>query len=75
LLVDGVEVDWWIGADHGDRVVHAATVHGLADGLAWAAGSWRSRAAVAELLEDPRRLTEILVAESFDAEESGVNRG
>ena len=36
ITVDGSEVDWWVE----DRQVHAATLDGLARGLAWAAGRW-----------------------------------
>jgi hypothetical protein len=65
LLVDGVEVDWWLGSENGEVIVHAATTCGLADGLAWARGAWSLRSAVAEVLEEPQRLGELLVRESF----------
>ncbi len=51
LLVAGREVDWWV---HGGEV-HAATLEGLARGLAWVAGRWDARFAVAEVLRDPAR--------------------
>jgi hypothetical protein len=49
LLVDGVPVDWWVA----DGVPHAATTEGLARALAWAAGAWHLRHALAALLADP----------------------
>jgi hypothetical protein len=49
LLVDGVPVDWWVV----DGVPHAATSEGLARALAWAAGAWHLRHALAALLADP----------------------
>ena len=52
LVVDGVEMDWRL---HRDGVLHAATLEGVAAGLAWAAGQWPRRFEVAALLEDPSR--------------------
>jgi hypothetical protein len=49
LIVDGVPVEWRVV----DTVVHASTLHGLARGLAFAAGEWHRRHLVAELLADP----------------------
>ena len=40
LSVDGHEVDWWV-TDGGQ--VHACTLDGLAQGLAWAEGRWAAR--------------------------------
>ena len=37
LEIGGTEVDWWV-ADDGE--VHAATMDGLARGLAWSSGQW-----------------------------------
>ncbi|GAA3128491.1 hypothetical protein GCM10017687_49480 [Streptomyces echinatus] len=37
LVVDGVEIDWRLTDD---GVLHAATLEGVAAGLAWAAGQW-----------------------------------
>ncbi|NJP67029.1 molecular chaperone Hsp90 [Streptomyces sp. ventii] len=62
LLVEGVAVDW----RHLDGTVHAATVEGLAAGLAWAAGQWPRRFELAALLEDPDRTTELATARWFD---------
>jgi hypothetical protein len=43
------ELDWRVE----EGVVHAATLDGLARGLAWAAGAWPRRADVAALLAEP----------------------
>jgi hypothetical protein len=67
LLVDGADVAWWVdgdGAGDGGRV-HAATLDGLALGLAWSAGRWDRRAVVAEVLGDPAALADVLVDEAF----------
>jgi CHAT domain-containing protein len=64
LLVDGVEVDWWVdGAG-----VHACTLDGLARGLAWACGAWTLRGALEEVLLDPGALGEVLLDEAFSAD-------
>ncbi|GAA4687002.1 hypothetical protein GCM10023347_48160 [Streptomyces chumphonensis] len=63
LLVDGVELDWRFTGDGG---LHAATLEGVAAGLAWAAGAWPRRFEVAALLEDPERTRELTVARWFD---------
>ncbi|WP_407703650.1 sacsin N-terminal ATP-binding-like domain-containing protein [Streptomyces triticagri] len=63
LVVDGVELDWRRGPD---GVVHAATLEGVAAGLAWAAGHWPRRFETAALLEDPTRTTELSRARWFD---------
>ncbi|MEU6242998.1 molecular chaperone Hsp90 [Streptomyces sp. NPDC047024] len=52
LVVDGVEIDWRLTDD---ALLHAATLEGVAAGLAWAAGQWPRRFEVAALLEDPSR--------------------
>jgi hypothetical protein len=62
LVVDGVEVDWWVDAD---RVVHASTLDGLARGLAYAADAWSLRCALAEVLLDPDALPRLLLDEAF----------
>ena len=59
LLVDGRPVPW----RYHEGTVHASGVDGLARGLAWAAGQWGDRLAVAALLRDPARVP-ILLAEA-----------
>lgn len=56
LVADGVPVAWWRGPD---GVVHAATVDGLARGLAAAAGRWEARLLIAAVLADPARAGEL----------------
>ncbi|GAA3302070.1 hypothetical protein GCM10020295_46830 [Streptomyces cinereospinus] len=63
LVVDGVEIDWRLT---GDGVLHAATLEGVAAGLAWAAGQWPRRFEVAALLEDPSRTEELARDRWFD---------
>ncbi|MEU3949494.1 molecular chaperone Hsp90 [Streptomyces sp. NPDC029526] len=63
LLVDGVELDWRLTPD---GVLHAATLEGVAAGLAWAAGQWPRRFEVAALLEDPSRTEELARDRWFD---------
>ncbi|MEU1626831.1 molecular chaperone Hsp90 [Streptomyces sp. NPDC020096] len=63
LLVEpGIELDW----RYVDGVLHAATLEGVAAGLAWAAGEWQRRFEVAALLEDPSRAAELAEARWFD---------
>ncbi|MGX1671381.1 sacsin N-terminal ATP-binding-like domain-containing protein [Streptomyces sp. NPDC055400] len=63
LFVAGVEVDW---RRTSDGTVHAATLEGVAAGLAWAAGQWPRRFEVAALLEDPSRTAELARDRWFD---------
>ncbi|MEV7325533.1 molecular chaperone Hsp90 [Streptomyces sp. NPDC093970] len=63
LVVDGVEIDWRLT---GDGVLHAATLEGVAAGLAWAADQWPRRFEVAALLEDPSRTEELARDRWFD---------
>ncbi|MGV9311710.1 sacsin N-terminal ATP-binding-like domain-containing protein [Streptomyces sp. NPDC003691] len=63
LVAGGVELDW---RRTPDGVVHAATVEGVAAGLAWAAGQWPRRFEVAALLEDPSRTAELARDRWFD---------
>ncbi|MGC9494994.1 sacsin N-terminal ATP-binding-like domain-containing protein [Streptomyces sp. WG7] len=63
LVVDGVEIDWRLT---GDGVLHAATLEGVAAGLAWAAGQWPRRFEVAALLEDESRTDELARDRWFD---------
>ncbi|MFF4759690.1 sacsin N-terminal ATP-binding-like domain-containing protein [Streptomyces sp. NPDC001292] len=63
LVVDGTELDWRLTSD---GVLHAATLEGVAAGLAWAAGQWPRRFEVAALLEDPSRTEELARDRWFD---------
>ena len=63
LVVDGVEIDWRLTDD---GVLYAATLEGVAAGLAWAAGQWPRRFEVAALLEDPSRTEELARDRWFD---------
>ncbi|MFE7572882.1 sacsin N-terminal ATP-binding-like domain-containing protein [Streptomyces sp. NPDC057539] len=63
LLAGDVELDW---RRTPDGVVHAATLEGVAAGLAWAAGQWPRRFEVAALLEDPSRTAELARDRWFD---------
>ncbi|KUJ53702.1 molecular chaperone Hsp90 [Streptomyces sp. MI02-2A] len=63
LVVDGVEIDWRLTSD---GALHAATLEGVAAGLAWAAGQWPRRFEVAALLEDPSRTEELARDRWFD---------
>jgi hypothetical protein len=63
LVVDGEEIDWRLASD---GVLHAATLEGVAAGLAWAAGQWPRRFEVAALLEDPSRTEELARDRWFD---------
>ncbi|MBW5424571.1 molecular chaperone Hsp90, partial [Streptomyces sp. BG9H] len=63
LIAGGVELDW---RRTPDGTVHAATLEGVAAGLAWAAGQWPRRFEVAALLEDPSRTAELARDRWFD---------
>ncbi|NBM16496.1 molecular chaperone Hsp90 [Streptomyces sp. GC420] len=63
LVVGGTELDWHRTPD---GVLHAATLEGVAAGLAWAAGQWPRRFEVAALLEDPSRTEELERDRWFD---------
>ncbi|KUF19746.1 sacsin N-terminal ATP-binding-like domain-containing protein [Streptomyces silvensis] len=63
LVVDGVDLEW---RRTDDGVVHAATLEGVAAGLAWAARQWPRRFEVAALLEDPSRTEELARDRWFD---------
>ncbi|MFD5426998.1 sacsin N-terminal ATP-binding-like domain-containing protein [Streptomyces sp. NPDC127084] len=63
LLAGGIELDW---RRTPDGVIHAATLEGVAAGLAWAAGQWPRRFEVAALLEDPSRTEELARDRWFD---------
>ncbi|RDG39055.1 sacsin N-terminal ATP-binding-like domain-containing protein [Streptomyces corynorhini] len=63
LRAGGVELDW---RRTPDGVLHAATLEGVAAGLAWAAGQWPRRFEVAALLEDLSRTEELARDRWFD---------
>ncbi|MDG9704189.1 sacsin N-terminal ATP-binding-like domain-containing protein [Streptomyces sp. DH37] len=63
LVVGGVELDWRLTPD---GTLHAATVEGVAAGLAWAAGQWPRRFEAAALLEDLSRVDELARDRWFD---------
>lgn len=63
LRAAGVELDW---RRTPDGTIHAATLEGVAAGLAWASGQWPRRFEVAALLEDPSRTTELARDRWFD---------
>ncbi|MCB5167632.1 molecular chaperone Hsp90 [Streptomyces bambusae] len=63
VVAAGVELDW---RRTPDGVLHAATLEGVAAGLAWAAGQWPRRFEVAALLEDPSRTAELARDRWFD---------
>ncbi|MGK5732899.1 sacsin N-terminal ATP-binding-like domain-containing protein [Streptomyces sp. URMC 124] len=63
LTIDGVDLDWRLTPD---GTLHAATLEGVAAGLAWAAGTWSRRFEAAALLEDPNRTEELARARWFD---------
>ncbi|WP_407565600.1 sacsin N-terminal ATP-binding-like domain-containing protein [Streptomyces sp. 184] len=63
LTAGGTELDW---RRTPDGTVHAATMEGLAAGLAWATGQWARRFEAAALLEDPTRTRELGEARWFD---------
>ncbi|MFE2550895.1 sacsin N-terminal ATP-binding-like domain-containing protein [Streptomyces sp. NPDC059355] len=63
LIAGGVELDW---RRTPDGTLHAATLEGVAAGLAWAADQWPRRFEVAALLEDPSRTAELARDRWFD---------
>jgi hypothetical protein len=56
-------VEWWVDDNGG---VHAATMDGLARGVAWATGNWSLRWELAAILGEPDRLKEALSERAFD---------
>jgi uncharacterized protein (TIGR01777 family) len=67
LIVDGVDVPW----RYRDGELHAATVEGLAHGLAWAAGHWPARHLIAALLTSPDDAPRLLAEGDLDALRGG----
>ncbi|MGW1520235.1 sacsin N-terminal ATP-binding-like domain-containing protein [Streptomyces sp. NPDC002287] len=63
LVAGGTELDWRLTPD---GVLHAATLEGVAAGLAWSAAQWPRRFEVAALLEDPSRTAELARDRWFD---------
>ncbi|MFG2501742.1 sacsin N-terminal ATP-binding-like domain-containing protein [Streptomyces sp. NPDC048441] len=63
LFAGDVELDW---RRTPDGTVHAATLEGVAAGLAWSADQWPRRFEVAALLEDPSRTEELARDRWFD---------
>ncbi|MEU6759549.1 molecular chaperone Hsp90 [Streptomyces sp. NPDC046685] len=63
LIAGGIELDW---RRTPDGTVHAATLEGVAAGLAWSARQWPRRFEVAALLEDPSRTAELARDRWFD---------
>ncbi|OON72320.1 sacsin N-terminal ATP-binding-like domain-containing protein [Streptomyces tsukubensis] len=63
LIAGGTALDW---RRTPDGTVHAATLEGVAAGLAWAVGQWPRRFEVAALLEDPSRTEELERDRWFD---------
>ena len=62
LTVDGADVPW----RYVDGELHAATVEGLAYGLAWAAGQWHARHLLAALLISPEETARLLAESDLD---------
>jgi hypothetical protein len=65
LLVDGVEVEWWVEGAGPQALVHADTLAGLARGLAQAAGDWSRRLLVESVLLEPAESDRLLVEEAL----------
>jgi hypothetical protein len=63
LTVDGTDVPWRYSGGE----LHAATVEGLAHGLAWAAGQWDARHLLAALLISPEETARLLAEADLDA--------
>ncbi|MFE6100977.1 sacsin N-terminal ATP-binding-like domain-containing protein [Streptomyces laurentii] len=63
LRAADTELDW---RRTPDGVLHAATLEGVAAGLAWATRQWPRRFEVAALLEDPSRTEELARDRWFD---------
>ena len=62
LMVDGADLPW----RYADGELHAATVEGLACGLAWAAGQWEARHLLAALLMNPDEAAQLLAESDLD---------
>jgi hypothetical protein len=64
LVIDGADLPWRYTRGE----LHAATVEGLAHGVAGAAGRWSARHLVAELLLSPEETARILAEADLDAD-------
>jgi hypothetical protein len=69
LVVDGVEVSWRYTAG----ALHAASLDGLACGLAWAADRWPVRHLLASLLHDPAAAARLLAEADLDTDPPPVS--
>jgi hypothetical protein len=67
LRVGSVGCDWWVD----DGTVHAATLDGLARGLAWASGRWHDRLLYAAVLAEPSRVDELVSELAFEDGQPG----
>jgi hypothetical protein len=67
LVVDGVSVPW----RYTGGAVHAASLDGLARGLAWAAGAWPARHLLAALLAGNGAAARLLAEADLDAAPAG----
>jgi hypothetical protein len=65
LIVDGVDVDWWVDGEGVQAIVHAATTDGLARALAWAAGQWDLRDLVGSVLAEPEIAVDVVIDQVF----------
>ena len=63
LTAGGADVPWRYARGE----LHAATVEGLAHGLAWAAGQWQARHLLAALLMSPEDTARLLAEADLDA--------
>ncbi|MGH3247329.1 MAG: hypothetical protein ACRDOI_14130, partial [Trebonia sp.] len=63
LTADGADLPW----RYADGEVHAATVEGLAHGLAWAAGQWQARHLLSALLISPEETARLLTEADLDS--------
>ena len=62
LIAGGMDLPWRFAGGE----LHAATVEGLAHGLAWAAGQWPARHALAALLMSPEESARLLAESDLD---------
>jgi hypothetical protein len=60
----GSPVDWWVTLD---GEVHAATLDGLARGVAWSCDQWWRRWELAAVLAEPERLAAATAERAFDS--------